>query len=106
MQMTVSQIADFLEGEVLGDGEVIIKGVCGIKEAKEGDITFLANPRYNHLISQTLASAIITSRETNFTLKPLIQVENPSLAFANIVNKFHPKRVVHPKGIHPTAIIA
>jgi UDP-3-O-[3-hydroxymyristoyl] glucosamine N-acyltransferase len=106
MQMTVSQIADFLDGKVLGDGKVIIKGVCGIREAKQGDITFLANPRYNHLVSRTHASAIITSRKIDYSLKPLIQVDNPSLAFANIVNKFHPKKAVHPKGIHPTAIIA
>ena len=106
MQMTVSEIADFLNGVVLGDGEIIIKGVCGIKEARKGDVTFLANPRYNHLISQTRASAIITSREISFSSKPLIQVDNPSLAFVNIVNKFHPKRVVHPEGIHPTAIVA
>jgi UDP-3-O-[3-hydroxymyristoyl] glucosamine N-acyltransferase len=106
MQMTVREIADFLEGEVIGDGEVLIKGVCGIKEARQGDITFLANSRYNHLISKTNASAIITSREINYSLKPLIRVNNPSLAFANIVNKFHPRRVVHPEGIHSTAIIA
>ena len=106
MQMTVREIADFLEGEVLGDGKIIIRGVSGIKEAREGEITFLANLRYNHLISQTNASAIITSPEISFTSKPLVRVDNPSLAFAKIVNKFHPMESAHPKGIHPTAIIA
>ncbi len=105
MQMTVREIADFLKGEQLGDGDIIIKGIAGIKEAKEGEITFLANPRYNHLISQTQASAIITSRDINFTSKTLIRVDNPSLAFARIVDKFFPKKHIHPKGIHPAAII-
>ena len=106
MQMTVKEIADFLEGEVLGDGGIIIKGVSGIKEAEQGEIAFLANSRYNHLISQTNASAIITSPEISFTSKPLVRVDNPSLAFAKIVNKFYPKKSAHPKGIHSTAIIA
>jgi UDP-3-O-[3-hydroxymyristoyl] glucosamine N-acyltransferase len=106
MQMTLKEIADFLEGEVLGDEKIVIKGISGIKEARGGEITFLSHPQYNHLISQTCASAIITSREVEFSSKPLVQVDNPSLAFARIVNKFYPHKLAHPKGIHPTAIIA
>jgi len=106
MQMTVKEIAEFLGGEAIGNGKVMIKGISGIKEAKEGEITFLANSRYNHLLSQTCASAIITSRDINFPSKPIIRVDNPSLAFAKIVNKLYPRKSAHPKGIHPTAIIA
>ncbi len=104
--MTVKEIADFLSGEVLGDEKIIIKGIAGIKEAKQGQITFLSNPRYNNLISQTQASAIITSRHTEFNSKTLIRVDNPSLAFARIVDKLYPRKSPHPKGIHPAAIIA
>ena len=106
MQMTLREVADFLDGEVLGDEKIVIKGVSGIEEAEQGQITFLSNPRYNHLISQTRASAIITSRENKFIFKPLIRVDNPSLAFARVVDKFHPRKSVLPSGIHPTAIIA
>ena len=106
MQMTLGEIADFLKGEVLGDEKIIIKGVAGVTEAEEGEITFLSSPRYNHQISQTRASAIITSGEVEFSSKPLIRVGNPSLAFAKIVEKFRFRKAVHPKGIHPTAIIA
>lgn len=106
MEMTVKEIAGFLEGEVLGDEKVVIKGVSGIKEAKEGEITFLSNPRYNHLVSQTRASAIIASEKISAAEKPVILVDNASLAFAKIVEKFYPKKSVRPKGIHPAAIIA
>ncbi|MFH1577825.1 MAG: UDP-3-O-(3-hydroxymyristoyl)glucosamine N-acyltransferase [Candidatus Omnitrophota bacterium] len=106
MQMTVREIADFLGGEATGDKEAVITGVAGIKEAKQGEITFLSNPRYNHLVSKTQASAIITSRETDFPAKCLIRTDDPSLAFAKIVNKFCPKKMSHPQGIHPSAIIA
>ncbi len=105
MRMTVKEIADFLGGRVFGDEKLTIKGVCGIKEAKQGDITFLTNPRYNHLVSQTQASAVITSLQVKFGSKTLIQVENSSDAFSKIVNKFHPKKLVYLKGVHPAAVV-
>jgi len=106
MEMTVKEIADFLEGEVLGDEKVVIKGASGIKEAKEGEITFLSNPRYNNLVSQTRASAIIASEKISAAEKPVILVDNASLAFTKILNKFYPKELVRAKGVHPAAIVA
>ena len=46
--MTLKEISDFLNGEVVGDDKIVIKGVSGIKEAEEGTLTFLSNPKYNH----------------------------------------------------------
>ena len=106
MEMSVKEIADFLEGEVIGDEKVVIKGASGIKEAKEGEITFLSNPRYNNLISQTRASAIIASEKISAAEKPVVLVDNASLAFAKILNKFYPKELIRPKGVHPAAIVA
>ncbi|MBU0548780.1 MAG: UDP-3-O-(3-hydroxymyristoyl)glucosamine N-acyltransferase [Candidatus Omnitrophica bacterium] len=106
MQMTVKEIADFLKGELIGDGDATIKGLAGIKEAGKGELTFLANPRYNQLLAQTRASAVITSKDIKEARLPLICVDNPSVAFTKIVSKFHASKQVHPKGIHPAAIIA
>ena len=105
MEKTLAELAQILDGEVLGDDSVIIKGVSGIKEAQEGEIAFLANPKYFSLINQTQASAAITSRQVNESPKPLIRTENPSLAFAQTVNIFAPFNTECPKGIHPTAVI-
>jgi len=105
MRKTLKEIAQLIEGEVVGDGGIVITGVAGIKEAKNGDITFLANPKYFSLLDKTGASAIITSREVEKTVKPIIRTENPSLAFAKIIDSFTPSEVTHPKGIHNTAIL-
>ena len=105
MRKTLKEIAEFLDGEVVGDENMIITGVCGIKEAKAGDITFLANPKYFSLLETTHASAIITSRDIKETSKPIIRTENPSLAFVKMVSLVEPQDVNHPKGIHPAAII-
>ena len=107
MQKTLKEIAQLIDGEIDGDANALITGVSGIKEASKGDITFLANPKYLPLIEKTHASAIITSRDIEkTTAKSIIRTDNPSLAFAKIVSSFAPAEVIHPKGIHPTAILA
>jgi len=105
MQKTLGEIAEFIDGEVLGDVNTIITGVSGIREAARGDITFLANPKYFSLIEKTHASAIITSRDIETTFRPIVRTENPSLAFAKIISSFTPYETKHPKGVHPTAVL-
>jgi len=106
MRKTLAEIAKLVNGEVIGDTSIVITGVSGIKEAKKGDLTFAANSKYNHLIKETNASAIITSREITSASKPIVRTENPSLAFAKIVSLAVPVKPKHPKGIHPKAIIS
>jgi len=105
MRKTLGEIAKLIEGEVVGDAGTIITGVAGIKEAREGDITFLANPKYFSLVDKTRAAAIITSRDIENVPKPIVRTENPSLAFTKIIASFAPNEVTHPKGIHKTAIL-
>jgi UDP-3-O-[3-hydroxymyristoyl] glucosamine N-acyltransferase len=105
MKKTLKEIADFIGGEVVGSPAIVITGVSGIKEAQEGDITFLANPKYFPLIEKTGASAIITSKEVKEASKPIIRTDNPSLAFAKIVSLTEPGEIRRPKGIHQTAIL-
>ncbi|MDP3731861.1 MAG: UDP-3-O-(3-hydroxymyristoyl)glucosamine N-acyltransferase [Candidatus Omnitrophota bacterium] len=105
MHKTLKEIAGLIDGEVVGDGSTVITGVSGIKEAAEGDITFIANPKYFPLIEKTGASAIITSRDIKDTSKPIVRTDNPSLAFAKLVSFTEHGELKHPKGIHSTAIL-
>jgi len=103
--VNLGEIAGIINGEVVGDESIIITGVRGIKEAKEGDLTFIANPKYLCLMETTKASAIITSRDVKNSSKPLIRIDNPSLAFAKMVSLLAPSEIHHPQGVHPQAII-
>ncbi len=105
MKKSLKEIAQLIDGTVIGDQNTQIRGVCGIKEAKEGDITFVANPKYISLIEHTNASAIITSLEIKKASKPLILTENPSLAFGKLLSLIAPNECTHFKGVHPTAVI-
>lgn len=106
MKLTLGKIAELIGGKLVGDPDIVITGISGIKESKPGDITFLANSKYASLLKDTQASAVITSREITEASKPLIKTVNPSLAFAKVVEIVVPNSVKLPKGIHPTAVIS
>jgi UDP-3-O-[3-hydroxymyristoyl] glucosamine N-acyltransferase len=105
MNYKLSKISEIVEGELVGDPEVVITGISGIKEAKPGDITFLANPKYSSLLDSTEATAVITSRDVSST-RPLIKTDNPSVAFAKVVNLVVGRGLKHPEGISPGAIVS
>jgi UDP-3-O-[3-hydroxymyristoyl] glucosamine N-acyltransferase len=81
---TLSELAREVQGEVDGDGTIEISGIAGIREAGEGEITFLSNPKYLSSLEKTRASAVILSPETPSKI-PAIRCRNPYLAFARTV---------------------
>lgn len=106
MLLKLAEIAAKIGGEVTGNGEVEIRGVSKIEDAREGEITFLANPKYFKFLKQTKASAVIVPMEvTEVVGKPLLHTKNPYYAFLKTVNIFYPPQPLAEKGIHPTAII-
>jgi UDP-3-O-[3-hydroxymyristoyl] glucosamine N-acyltransferase len=103
---TLQELAEELGGDLVGDGSVTIRGVAGIREAEPGDITFLANSRYESYLDETRASAVICSRAPRQCRVPLIQVDNPYLAYQKVVRVFRPELPRQASGIHPSAIVA
>ncbi len=102
----LEELAEVVGGKVIGDGGIRIVGVAGIKEAQEGQITFLANPKYESYLSTTAASAVITQGNGNFG-GSVIKVTNPYLAFLKVVTLFSLGPMDrYPRGIHETAVIA
>ncbi len=106
MTFKLIDIAAKLNGEVVGNRELQITGVSKIEESKEGEITFLANPKYTKFLKETKASAVIVSQEVkDGGEKSIIRTKNPYYAFLQTVNLFYPPLPLMEKGIHPTAII-
>ncbi len=102
----LKELARLVGGEIVGSGDVRITGVAGIKEAREGEITFLANSKYESYLATTHASAVIADRDDG-SPKPLIKVSNPYLAFLKVMSLFSEGRPeARQKGIHQTAIVA
>jgi len=100
--VTLEELAGLIDGEVRGVCPEKLTGVSGIKEAKKGQITFLANPKYISDLETTQASAVIVGLQIPDTAKPMIITPRPYLAFARIAQFFSP-RPNHPQGMHPLA---
>lgn len=105
MPFTAAEIARHLQGEVLGDSEVVLKGFAPADTAQTGDLTFAENDDYFARAETGAASAIIVGGKQTSTSKVLIRVKNARVAFAKALALFFPEPVF-PAGIHPTAVIA
>ncbi len=106
MKKSLKEIASLIGGEIVGEEDTQISSVNGIREAQEGDITFLANSLYRPLINTTKASAIITSKEIISAPKPIIRTDDPSLAFTKVISLFRNDTAPDTSpGIHKTAVI-
>ena len=92
MELRLKDIARILDGTIDGDEDTVISNISGIEDAKEGDITFVANPKYIKYIEQTNASAIVCSPDISSESKNLLKVKNPYLAYAKAITFLNPPR--------------
>ena len=104
MGKTLFEIATYLRATVVGDGNVEIRDIKGLDEAGEGDLTFLANPKYRKKIASTAASAILVSAPVEGTGKNFIVVKDPYGAFARLLSLFYPEERDF-EGISPDAFV-
>lgn len=108
MKLTAAELARKLGSSVEGDGAVEVRGVAGVREAREGDVTFMANPRYAADVASTKASVVIVGRDWSkpCSAPAVIRADDPDKAFAQIAMWFAPPPVVPVPGVHPTAVVA
>ena len=90
MELPVHKIAELVRGEVVGDGDFIIRGVAPFENAGPDDITFAASASYKKRVDETRAAAVIVTHEVCESKKILVRVKNPSLALAKVSTLFHP----------------
>jgi UDP-3-O-[3-hydroxymyristoyl] glucosamine N-acyltransferase len=99
------ELAERLGCRLEGDGEIEIVRVAGIQSAQPGDLTFLANPKYEKTLGQTRASAVILREQTTGAPCGVLRARDPYLAFARAVGLFAPAWRPSP-GVHAMAAIA
>lgn len=110
--MTVEEIASWLNGEIVGNKTVEITRVARIEDAGAGDLTFLANPKYERHLATTKATAVLVSKKQDLRAYAdhgsltFIRVEDPYVGFLRVLDRLTPKVDPFPQGIHPTAVVA
>jgi UDP-3-O-[3-hydroxymyristoyl] glucosamine N-acyltransferase len=97
---TVKQIAELVNGVVIGNEEQVVNNIADLGAAEKGDLSFLSNLKYTHLLKETKATAVIVDKKTICEGKSLIQVEDPSTALTILLKELFPyiedfKREVH-----------
>ena len=103
--MKLRELAERLACRLDGDGEIEIVRVAGIGDAEPGDLTFLANPKYEAALARTRASAVLLRDEAPRAPCAMLRTPDPYLAFARAVALFAPPW--RPAaGIHPMTSIA
>lgn len=107
MIMRAGDIAAQVSGELVGDPNIEIRSVAGLREGQPGDITFLANPKYAAWLATTQASVVLVAADFEGEAAcTLIRVANPDAAFGQIATHFTPQPPAFPPGIHPSAVVA
>ena len=91
MTFTASQIALLVNGKVEGDANMVVNSFGKIEEAKEGQLAFLANLKYEEFLYTTKASVVLLSE--NYQLKhpiasAIIRVPDAYNAFATLLSKY------------------
>ncbi|MEE9404476.1 MAG: UDP-3-O-(3-hydroxymyristoyl)glucosamine N-acyltransferase [Algisphaera sp.] len=106
---TSTDVAQWVDGRVIGASDVVLHGLAQIDEAQTGDLTFVGDKAYVDRWPASSASAAIV--EQDMILEPgsdraLIVVNNADLAMAKVLDHLAPPPVGPPLGVHATAVVA
>ena len=90
MEILLSEIAKLVNGRVKGDLDKKIYGVAPFEHATDDDLTFVDSVKLTKKISETKAGAVIVPMNVEAASNSIVQVENPRVAFAKVMNIFYP----------------
>ncbi len=109
LEFNAQQVAMMIQGNVEGDATVAVKQFGKIEEATKGQISFLANPKYEDFLYSTKASIVIVNE--SLVLKSpctatLIRVPDAYAAFATLLTKYQELKAATLVGIQTPSFIA
>jgi len=109
MNFTAEALAEFLQGEVVGDPKIEVNNISKIEEGSPGTLSFLANAKYNHYLYTCNSSIVLINKD--FVLEKsvkstLIRVENAYESFAALLEMYQQSRFIATEvGISKHAVI-
>lgn len=108
MEFTAKQIAQVVNGEIIGDENATVSTFAKIEEGKPGSISFLSNPKYTNYVYNTEASIVLIDKTTELeqpVKTTLIRVDNAYECVAKLLQIYEaskPKKT----GIDPLAFVS
>jgi UDP-3-O-[3-hydroxymyristoyl] glucosamine N-acyltransferase len=109
MQFTAAQLAPLIEATIEGNPEVAVQSFGKIEEAKPGQLSFLANSKYEEYLYNTKASIVILSHQ--FVLRQpvsatLLRVKDAYSAFASLLDMYQQMEQASLHGIQQPSYVA
>jgi UDP-3-O-[3-hydroxymyristoyl] glucosamine N-acyltransferase len=106
---TSDQLAQLVDGELVGPADVPITGVAALALAGATDVSFLGDERYRAEVMPSAAGVVLIPAEGFDEAPPAgrawIKCADPAAAFAGLVPRFVPPPVEYEPGIHPSAVV-
>ena len=108
MEFSAKQIAEYIQGVIVGDENATVHTFSKIEEGIPRALTFLANPKYTHYIYETKASIVLVNKDfipEGEITATLIKVDNAYESLAKLMTLYEmskPKKT----GIDPLASVA
>src|SRR5215204_2104260 len=104
---TVNQLAQMVAGRVVGDGETVIDRIADVENAGDAEIAYVDNESFLAAANESGAACLIVAESlaVKLSLRTLIVVTNPKLAFSVIGAALHPP-VRREPSIDATAVVA
>ncbi|QWA12153.1 UDP-3-O-(3-hydroxymyristoyl)glucosamine N-acyltransferase [Sodalis ligni] len=81
----LADLAQQLDAQLHGDGDIVITGIASMDSATAGQITFLADSRFREKLSTSQASAVVLSADDlPYCQCAALVVKNPYLTYARM----------------------
>jgi len=106
MQATLAELAELVNGELIGDGQIVIAGAAPLSDVQPGEITLVDGVERKQSLAHSPASAAIAPRSFSADNLPVIRVDDIHAAFTQIINRFRPPRAARRQGISPHAVVS
>jgi UDP-3-O-[3-hydroxymyristoyl] glucosamine N-acyltransferase len=108
MQFTATQIAQLIQGTVVGNAHASVSSFGKIEEATEQQLSFLANPKYEEHLYTSKASVVIINQSLQLkqpVTPTLITVPDAYAAFAKLLQFYQSLQQPTAQGVEEHAVV-
>lgn len=105
---TIQEINQVIKGEIVGNTTTIITAPEQLEAAKDTEISFIGNKKYEKFWSDSKACVAVVNQDISIEPgenRAFIKVSNADLAMSQVLEMFAPPMPVFSVAIHPTAVV-
>ena len=109
MTFTANQIAVLINGKIEGSPDSTVSSFGRIEDAEKGQLTFLANPKYEEYLYTTHASIVIVADKLELkepVQSTIIRVSDPYSAFAVLLHHYQQVKTQQLNGIQEPSFVS